>query len=232
MARLDAKWYNFWGNGQTWYHFWQDAKTSGSGTAYVSELSDSVTAADSAVKTVSLVKVDATTGSDTSSKNLVLSKSDSQSVVDSESSAVSKQSTDTITATDSYGNSFVSVKSDSISIADDQQKSSTKNISEITEPTDDLGKTITLSISDSIQSTDNLGESEQNVIELSDTIDVTDEFDYTIIKPTSDNNDGSSNYKNYLYEDNLLKEKRKKDLLMKQDDEVLACVEAFLKTII
>jgi hypothetical protein len=26
MARLDAKWYNFWARGQTWYHFWQDTK--------------------------------------------------------------------------------------------------------------------------------------------------------------------------------------------------------------
>jgi len=28
MARLNAKWYNFWNRGQDWYHFWQDTDTS------------------------------------------------------------------------------------------------------------------------------------------------------------------------------------------------------------
>lgn len=38
MARLDAKWYNFWGDGQTWYHFWQDTNS-----ASVSNISGSIT---------------------------------------------------------------------------------------------------------------------------------------------------------------------------------------------
>ena len=33
MARLDAKWYNFWGSGQAWYHFWQDTEAVGGASA-------------------------------------------------------------------------------------------------------------------------------------------------------------------------------------------------------
>lgn len=39
MARLDAKWGNFWQRGQTWYHFWQDTEDAG-GLSSISGTSD------------------------------------------------------------------------------------------------------------------------------------------------------------------------------------------------
>lgn len=54
MARLDAKWNNFWQRGQTWYHFWQDTPTASSpvnidtftGELIVSSVAPTVTVTD------------------------------------------------------------------------------------------------------------------------------------------------------------------------------------------
>lgn len=96
MARLDAKWYNFWGDGQTWYHFWQDT----SGTNHELSLSDSVTLSEENIKSVVLLNEDSVTLSDSSISSVSFTLADVVTLSDIQSTSVSIFENDNVTLSD------------------------------------------------------------------------------------------------------------------------------------
>ena len=98
MARLDAKWYNFWGDGQTWYHFWQDT----SGTNHELSLSDSVTLSEENIKSVVLLNEDSVTLSDSSINGVSFTLADVVTLSDIQSTSVSIFENDNVTLSDVF----------------------------------------------------------------------------------------------------------------------------------
>lgn len=213
MARLDAKWGNFWQRGQTWYHFWQD-QTSSSGTAYVVQIDDTVTISDQASKSTVLSKVDSVTISDSSSKSIVKTSDDSVVISDLSGKSIQVSKEDQVAISDSRSSGV------EVSFSDDVVISESGDIVLTPGGTDWI-----VNLSDTVVISDDQFESEGNSLVLNDEVLVSDDISIQLFSESVP--DGTSANKPVSYDVDYKAELMNR--IAAEDDDIIQIIKIFLQ---
>ena len=151
--------------------------SSGGGTTYMVNVSDSFSFSDSAVKSIGLHKSDSFSSSDSVTQNIGLHKSDSFSSSDSAVKSIGLHKSDSFSSSDSITQNIGLHKSDSFYLTDSVEQAIYKTIADFYNSADNVNitkNTIHLTVSDNISFTDSISIIKHSLLQLNENFRLTE----------------------------------------------------------